>query len=167
MDELSPILPPSVISSPLYILPFKKVPVVKITALALSFSPFSKQTPFITPPLFRKKLFTVHNNRLETLELVGDSPNLFLSRATGNISKVIEHLAEFLVKNGQILNASSLLYYGGLNVQRLKEEYELKTMTDSGYRVQFNISMEIIAEFEFSIQNYRRINIMYSLNPGA
>ena len=114
-----------------------------------------------------KKLFTVHNNRLETLELVGDSPDLFLSRATGNINKVIEHLGEFLVKNGQILNASSLLYYGGLNVQRLKEEYELKTMTDSGYRVQFNISMEIIAEFEFSIQNYKRTNIIYSLNPGT
>jgi 16S rRNA (guanine527-N7)-methyltransferase len=114
-----------------------------------------------------KKLFTVHNNRLETLELVGDSPDLFLSRATGNINKVIEHLGEFLVKNGQILNASSLLYYGGLNVQRLKEGYELKSKTDYGHRVQFNVSMEIIAEFEFSIHNYRRINIMYSLNPGT
>ena len=114
-----------------------------------------------------KKLFSVHNNRLETLELVGDSPDLFLSRATGNISRVIEHLAEFLVKNGQILNDSSLLYYGGLNVQRLKEGYQLSSKTDSGHRVQFNVSMEIIAEFEFSIQNYRRINIMYSLNPGT
>ena len=112
-----------------------------------------------------KNLISVHNHRLETLELE-KIPDLFLSRATGSIRKVLDHLAEFLIKNGQIHNTAFLLYYGGVNVQSLDEGYVCKGKMESGRRVQFQVSMNIIAEFQFSIENYSRSNVLYSLNPG-
>ena len=114
-----------------------------------------------------KNLISIHNDRLETLKLGEKTPDLFLSRATGSIDKVLDHLAEFLIKNGQIYNTAFLLYYGGVNVQSLDEGYICKGKTESGRRVQFHVSMKIIAEFQFSIQNYSRINVMYSLDPGT
>ena len=114
-----------------------------------------------------KNLISIHNHRLETLKLGEKTPDLFLSRATGSIDKVLDHLAEFLIKNGQIYNTAFLLYYGGVNVQSLEKEYICKGKTESGRKVQFYVSMEIIAEFEFSVENYSRINIIYSLNPGT
>jgi len=114
-----------------------------------------------------KNLISVHNDRLETLELKEKIPDLFLSRATGSIDKVLDHLAEFLIKNGQIHNTAFLLYYGGGNVQSLDEGYICKGKMESGRRVQFHVSMKIIAEFQFSIENYSRASVLYSLNPGT
>ncbi len=110
-----------------------------------------------------KNLITIHNNRLESLEL-RTKLDLFLSRATGSINKVIDHLAEFLAKNKKLNNAF-LLYYGGAKIQYLKDGYTSKGKIESGQRIDFNVSSKIIAEFEFSIKKYKRVNVLYSLRP--
>ncbi|NSW88956.1 16S rRNA (guanine(527)-N(7))-methyltransferase RsmG [bacterium] len=111
-----------------------------------------------------KNLISIHNNRLESLQLTTQL-DLFLSRATGSINKVIDHLAEFLAKNKRSNNTAFLLYYGGAKFEHLKDGYNSKGKIESGKRVEFDVSSKIIEEFEFSIENYKRVNVLYSLSP--
>ena len=48
-EESSPILPPFILFSPIYISPLKNVPVATITALALKSSPVLVFIPLISP----------------------------------------------------------------------------------------------------------------------
>jgi 16S rRNA (guanine527-N7)-methyltransferase len=107
-----------------------------------------------------KNLITIHNHRLEKFELVGKSPDFFLSRATGDINKVVDYLAEFLANNGNIHKTSFLLYYGGLNIQGLEDR-----SVSFGSKIRFTIKNNIIAQYQYSQKNYTRASILFSLSP--
>lgn len=110
-----------------------------------------------------EKSITIHNNRLEELILKDKKPDLFLSRATGNLNQVIKFLDIFLLKNNFINKKSYLLYYGGRNHKIYSDENYQKTNSSS--KKIFSITSKIIADFEFSIKKYRRKNILYIFNP--
>jgi len=139
--------------------------------------------------------FVVHNDRVETLDLYpidcekDKVPLLFLSRATGDINKVLRHLTQHCVQNNN--HHVSLLYYGSLSAvnnflsnketisnnevsnAQLKEMTGLRICMDkvrirqSNIDSRYSIDCEIIEAYRFSKKEYTRISVLYKISKES
>ena len=130
-----------------------------------------KKTEFlglIKPKIARRvnrDLIEIHNSRLENLVLRKNPPNLYVSRATGKISNVLNFLEKFIKKNfndvvpkeGQIY----LLYYGGPDsvVLPKKEGRSFKLSRKATCRL--HRQARNVYEYQFSSSKYLRKNVLY------
>lgn len=115
-------------------------------------------------PMLPGKSINVYNNRLEKLVCAECKPKLFISRASGNINKVISYLAEFLINNDLTKEKSYFLYFGGKNAEILKKKYINLRKTNSKSLIRFNLKGSIVDEFEFSEKKYNRVMILYDIS---
>jgi len=133
-----------------------------------------KKTEFLSlikPKIARRvdrDLIEIHNSRLEKLALRDNPPNLYVSRATGQISNVLNFLEKFIKKNfnyvvpkeGQI----RLLYYGGPDsvVLPKKEGRPFKLSRKATCRL--HRQARSVYEYQFSSSKYLRKNVLYVIS---
>ena len=130
-----------------------------------------KKTEFlglIKPKVARRvdrDLIEIHNSRLENLVLRENPPNLYVSRATGKISNVLNFFEQFIKKNLNDIEVKEgeicLLYYGGPDSVVLPEKEGRPFKLSSKVTCRLRRQARNVYKYQFSSSKYLRKNVLY------
>ena len=131
----------------------------------------TKKTEFlglIKPKVARRvdrDLIEIHNSRLENLVLRENPPNLYVSRATGKISNVLNFFEQFIKKNLNDIEVKEgeicLLYYGGPDSVVLPEKEGRPFKLSSKVTCRLRRQARNVYKYQFSSSKYLRKNVLY------
>jgi len=111
-----------------------------------------------------KDLIQIHNSRLEALYLNNQIPDLYLSRATGKISNVLNFLEKFLKNNNEYVPLNGevcLLYYGGPETKVLPEKKGKQFEAKNNVCYILHREARKVYKYQFSSNNYSRKSVLY------
>ena len=113
-------------------------------------------------------LIKINHARLEHLLLEEEIPDIFVSRATGKISDVLNFFENFLknnikkvIKRGEV----ELLHYGGPDSTIFREKKSKVFSTKEKMNYVLHRKVKEVYEYKFSSENYARKNVLYVFRP--